>query len=266
MTALSTGLSSLNRTATSPRRKLLVLATFGLLVGACSKAKPTESAKELSPAAAGAASVLPSPTEARTIAASATAPAAAPLASAIPSTPSLSEDATGTLALSWKLANAPNEYVSVSLVAGDQTFELGKLSAASDDAHGTVETCAMKNKGTTESRLSCGMTPFYNWYTAKLSGGSLVVTLTTGVYDDVGSEKVKEVLSKPTTATALKVTGPAPKGISGNCTPGFVQKGPDKPCMKQCLKGKGCKATEKCELTAVEGTDGPHKVSACVPK
>jgi len=36
--------------------------------------------------------------------------------------------------------------------------------------------------------------------------------------------------------------------------------------MRQCLKGTGCKATEKCELTAVEGTDGPHKVSAYVPK
>lgn len=210
----------------------------------------------------------PTPKNAAPNASAATTTNAAPAAS-IATTPAgtaLAADPTGALPLSWKIANGPTAKVTVSLVAGDQTFPLGALDATSDDGPATVESCAMKNSGTGESRLSCGATPHYNWYTAKISGGSLVVSLTDGVDQDPGSEKVTEVLKKPTTATALKATGPASKALYGECRPGFVQKKAGAPCMRQCLKGTGCKATEKCELTAVEGTDGPHKVSACVPK
>ena len=179
----------------------------------------------------------------------------------------LAADTNGALPLSWKLANAPNAKVSVSLVAGDQTIPIGSLDATTDDGPATVEACAMKNTGATESRLACGGTPHYNFYTAKISGGSLVVSLTDGVEQEPGSEKISEVVRKTTNATALKATGPASKALYGECRPGYVQKGPGQPCMHQCLKSATvCKATEKCELTAVVGTDGPHKVSACVPK
>lgn len=235
--------------------KNLRFVACGLLLFACSKDPP----KEASPTPPNSASAAAS--SGTTSAVPITPPAAtAPAGSALPA------DGSGALVVAWKIANAPEEMVTVSLVAGDRTFPLGKLAAASDEAPGNVETCAMKNTGTNESRLACGMTPYYNFYTAKISGGSLVVSLTDGVEPDPGSEKVTEVLKKPTTATTLKATGPASKALFGNCRAGFVQKGPDKPCMRQCLKGTGCKATEKCELTAVEGTDGPHKVSACVPK
>jgi len=232
------------------------LLACGLLLFACSKdpakdAPPTPTNSASAAAPAGTTSAVP----------------VTPPSTTAPAGSALAADGTGALVLSWKVANAPQEMVIVSLVAGDQTFSLGKLSAASDEAPGTVETCAMKNTGTNDSRLSCGMTPHYNFYTAKISGGALVVSLTDGVDNDPpGSETVTEVLKKPTTATALKATGPASKALFGNCRAGFVQKGPDKPCMRQCLKGTGCTATAKCELTAVQGTDGPHKVSACVPK
>lgn len=211
----------------------------------------------------------PTPKNAPPVASAATTTNAAPAGSAAttPTGIALSADASGALPIQWKIANAPNENVTVSIVAGDQTIPLGKLAAASDDGPGTVDTCAMKNTGTGESRLSCGMTPHYNWYTAKISKGELVVTLTDGVDQDPGSEKVSEVVKKTTNATVLKATGPASKALFGECRPGYVQKGPGQPCMHQCLKGPSvCKATEKCELTAIVGTDGPHKVSACVPK
>jgi hypothetical protein len=210
----------------------------------------------------------PTPKNAAPAASATTTTNAAPASSDVTAAAgtALAAGANGALPLSWKITNAPNEMVSVSLVAGDQTIALGTLAAASDDGPGTVDTCSMKNTGTGESRLSCGMTPHYNWYTAKIAGGALVVSLTDGVDQDPGSEKVKEVARRPTTATSLEASGPASKALYGECRPGYVQKGPGQPCMHQCLKGTGCKATEKCELTAVEGTDGPHRVSACVPK
>lgn len=234
--------------------KTLRFVAFGFLLLACSKDAAKDSAptpKNAAPSATGTTNAAP----------------VTPSAATAPAGIALSADANGALPLSWKIANAPNESVTVSLVAGDQTIPVGTLAAASDDAPGNVDTCAMKNSGTGESRLSCGMTPHYNWYTAKITGGSLVVTLTDGIDQDPGSEKVTEIVRKTTNATALKATGPASKALFGECRPGYVQKGPGQPCMHQCLKGPSvCKATEKCELTAIVGTDGPHKVSACVPK
>jgi hypothetical protein len=197
---------------------------------------------------------------------------AAPAASAVgsattPAGNALAADANGALALSWKIANAGYPKVTVSLVAGDQTIPVGTLDATSDsEGDGTISACSMKNTGAT-STLWCGGTPHYNYYTAKISGGSLLVTLTDGVDQDPVPEKVTEVLRRPTMATTLKATGPASPALYGECRPGYVQKGPGQPCMHQCLKSATvCKATEKCELTSVVGIDGPHKVSACVPK
>lgn len=235
-------------------RALSIFAVAGAV--ACND-KPPASDKPAAKDSPPAASVTTNAAPPASAAGSVTAPAGTALAA----------DANGALPVSWKIANAPNEMVTVSLVSGDHTIPLGTLSAASDDAPGTVDTCAMKDTGTRESRLSCGMTPHYNWYTAKIAGGSLVVSLTDGVDQDPSSEKVTEVARRPTTATSLKATGPASKALFGECRPGYVQKGPGQPCMHQCLKGPAaCKASEKCELTAVVGTDGPHKVSACVPK
>src|SRR5213075_2017824 len=107
--------------------------------------------------------------------------------------------------------------------------------------------------------------PAYNFYTAKISGGALVITLTTSVDDVAGSEKVKEVLRRPTTATMLKATGPASPALFGNCRPGFVQKTAEGVCMRQCLKVTECKGKDVCTMVAVKGLDGDHRVHACVP-
>jgi hypothetical protein len=188
----------------------------------------------------------------------ATAPAA-------PASENLAGDASGVLSLTWKAVDAAKENVAVSIVAGDETISVGQLSAATDDAPGTVATCGMRNKGATASMFSCGGTPNYNFYTAKLTGGALVVTLTTGIAQEPSSEKVKEVLRRSTNATSLKATGPASPALYGNCPVGWVQKAADAVCMRQCLKGTECKGKDTCQLVDVMGSDGDHRVRACVP-
>lgn len=177
----------------------------------------------------------------------------------------LAADSSGTLALAWKAVNAQSPRVVVSIVAGTDTVPVGELDATSDDTpSGTIEACSMKNRGK-ESTFSCGGVPAYNFYTAKIEGGALVVTLTTGVDQDPGSEKVKEIVRRPTTATTLKATGPASQALYGNCRIGYVQRTADSPCLHKCIKGTECKGTDVCKLIDITGTDGPHKVSACIP-
>lgn len=193
----------------------------------------------------------------------------APAPSAVPPATSASSLAAenGVLTLAWRATNAANAHVAVSVVTAGQTIALGELDATADsEPSGTVESCAMQKGVATSSEFVCGGTPAYNFFTAKLAGGALVITRTTGVDGDPSSEKVVEVARRPTSATTLKSTGPASKGLWGNCRPGYVQRKEDSPCLRQCLKGNECKATDKCELIAVKGTDGDHKVHACVSK
>ena len=86
--------------------------------------------------------------------------------------------------------------------AGDR-IRLGDISGASDGGYGAAgpaSTCSMKNAGGTSS-LSCGGTPAYHFYTAKLEGGALVVRLTTGVDNVPALERTTEVLRRATGAT-----------------------------------------------------------------
>lgn len=190
--------------------------------------------------------------------------ATASASAAPPASGALAADTTGTLPLTWKLSGVANENVAVSLVAGGETLALGTLFGASDDPPGGVGSCAMKRTSSLRSTLECGGVPAYNFYTAALQEGALVVTLTTGVDMDPGSERVKVVARRPTTATAIKASGPASRGLSGNCRPGHVQRTLESPCLRQCLKGTECKAGEKCVFVSVKGLDGDHRVHACV--
>lgn len=225
-----------------------------VLLAACKETPKTEITNDASATAKTADAAVPEITSAVTPALAAPSDAGANLA-----------DVAGVLTIAWKVANAANEGVTVSLVAGDKTLPVGPLNAAADDAPGTIATCAMKNKGATTSELTCGGTPAYNFYTASIKGGALVVTLTTGVDGEPASEKVKEVARHPTGATSLKATGPASKALYGNCRAGQVQRTAESPCLHQCLKGNECKGTDTCQMIAVTGTDGPHRVHACVP-
>jgi hypothetical protein len=190
--------------------------------------------------------------------------ATASASAAPPAAGALVGDANGTLPLTWRLSGVANESVAVSLVAGGETLALGTLFGASDDPPGGVGSCAMKRTSSLRSTLECGGVPAYNFYTAALQEGALVVTLTTGVDMDPGSERVKVVLRRPTTATAIKASGPASRGLSGNCRPGYVQRTLESPCMRQCLKGNECKGAERCVFVSVKGLDGDHRVHACV--
>ena len=231
------------------------------VVGGCSnKGKEPEKATETSAKPVASASSTPPASP------SASAPVAASASADAPQGEPLPADASGALVGSWKIAPAAYPKMNVSLVVGDKTVTLPALDATADGPEdGKVAACAMKRSAATQSRLECGGTPHYNYFTAKLANGALVVTLTDGVDENPGSEKVTVVATRPTTATALKLTGPASPALYGNCRAGFVQRTAESPCLRQCLKGTGCKPTEKCELTAVTGLDGPHKVSACVP-
>ena len=229
---------------------LALLAPTVLLAACSSKEKAAPSG------AASAASATASPAEAK----SAPSPSAA-----VPV--GLQADASGVLTLAWKVTQGAKPNVGASITVGAETITLPPLDATSDDPDedGTVKACTMRGSTATSSELWCGGTPALNYYTAKLAGGALVVTRTEGVDGEPSADKVTEVARRPTAATSLKMTGPASPLLYGNCRPGYVQKTPDSPCMKQCLKGTGCKANEKCQLTSVTGGDGPHKVSACVP-
>ena len=203
--------------------------------------------------------------------AAATPPSAAPSAPAADAAPeasagdgALAGDASGVLALTWKLSAGEGERVMVALAAGGETLALGGLDGASDDGPGGVGSCAMKRSSAAQSTLECGAVPAYNFYTAALQKGELVVTLSTGVDMEPGSDRVKVVLRRPTTATALKASGPASKGLSGNCRPGYVQRTLESPCLRQCLKGTECRGADKCVFVNVKGLDGDHRVHACV--
>lgn len=236
------------------------LLTVALALSAC-KDKEPEKAPEPPKPTASAAPSAPTASAAPSAAVSSSASAAAAEGEPLPA------DASGALAGSWKIVPGAYPKMTVSLVVGDKNVPLPALDATSDGPEdGKVAACAMRGSSATVSKLECGGTPHYNYFTAKLAGGALVVTLTDGVDESPGSEKVTVVAKRPTTATTLKLTGPASPALHGNCRAGFVQKTLESPCLHQCLKGTGCKPTEKCELTAVTGTDGPHKVSACVPK
>jgi hypothetical protein len=252
MTTRSTDVTDLGMRV--PLLSLFILATLGCQDKAAGAGSPTA----MSATAATSATATP-------ITSGPTSTVSGDAASAT-GEGAIAGDATGTLLLAWKITNAVKPRVSVSIVAGEQSILVGDLDATSDDApDGTVEACSMRNKGK-ESTLTCGGTPAYNFYTAKIEGGALVVSLTTGVDNDPpGSEKVKQVLRRPTTATALKATGPASQALYGNCRAGYVQRKADTPCLHKCIKGTECKGTDACKLIDITGTDGPHKVSACVP-
>lgn len=212
------------------------------------------SAKSAPSASSGAASSASSPVSPEGGAAGGTASEA------------LAADANGVLNLTWKVAPGDAAKVGVSVVVGDQTIALAALEASSDGpGDGTVAACGMRGGGPTESMLTCGMTPHFNFYTAKLEGGALVIRRTEGDDEAPNADKVTIAARRPTTATSLKATGPASPGLYGNCRPGFVQRTADSACMRQCLKGNECKATDKCTMVAITGLDGPHKVHACVP-
>lgn len=188
-------------------------------------------------------------------------PSATPAASGS----ALAADANGALTLAWKGANAGGEKVTVSVVAANETIPLGTLDGTSDDPQSGLASCAMRSPSPTTSTFGCGGTPAYNFYTATLKGGELVISLSTGVDGEPSSEKVKEVARRTTAATSLRPSGPASPALYGNCRPGSVQTSPTAPCMRQCLKGTECKGTDKCTFVTVKGTDGDHRVHACVP-
>lgn len=228
-----------------------------LLLAAC---KDTSKPDAPAPGTASASAAVSAPA-----AASVPPPSSAPVTA---TSGALPDDGHGVLTLAWKVANAPNERVSVSAVVGDQTIAVGLLSAAADDGPGTVATCAMREASSTASSLWCGATPAYNYFTAKLVNGALVFTKSSGIDDPSGGPAkpdVVEVSRQPTAATTLRSTGPASPALFGNCRPGYVQKTADGVCMRQCLKGNECKGKDTCSFVTVKGTDGDHKVHACVP-
>ncbi len=92
--------------------------------------------------------------------------------------------------------------MNVSLAINGETTFLGALDATSDDPIEGVATCREK-ASTGSSRLVCGATPAYNFFTVKLQERALVVSKTTGVEGEPSSEKVVEVKRFQMAATTM---------------------------------------------------------------
>lgn len=176
-------------------------------------------------------------------------------------------DGSSELTVAWKVEQRAYPTVAASVTVGDKVIALGELNATSDspEEDGKVAACGMRGATAKSSELCCGGTPLVNCYGAKLAGGELVISRTDGVDGEPAQEKITVVTRRPTRATSLRSSGPASPLLYGNCHRGFVQRTPEGACMRQCLKGTECKASEKCEMIKVQGGDGPHKVHACVP-
>lgn len=99
------------------------------------------------------------------------------------------------------------ERMEVSLEVGRERLVIGDLAGASDgEESGKPEGCSILPSGTTiRSSFGCGGTPFYNYYTAELRRGVLEITLTEGVYEEAGSERVRVVKQIPTRGVRLRV-------------------------------------------------------------
>jgi hypothetical protein len=115
----------------------------------------------------------------------------------------------------WRAVQAPEEQVVVTLVVDGKAHELGKISAASDDAPGTPGTCKdMDDPAPTPTSIGfvCGGTPAYNYYRAEVKGTEIVVTLVTGTDGEDGSEhhsEVKKIPVEKPTMTVKAYTPPA---------------------------------------------------------
>lgn len=100
------------------------------------------------------------------------------------------------------------ERIEVSLEVGGERILIGDLAGASDDGEesGKPEGCRILPSGTAvRTSFGCGGTPFYNYYTAELRQGVLEITLTEGVYEEAGSERVRGVKQIPTPGVRLRV-------------------------------------------------------------
>jgi hypothetical protein len=160
--------------------------------------------------------------------------------------------------------------VAVSVTIDGESTKLEALSGISDEPPSGIATCTI---GITpaSSQLECGFFPKFAYYDAQLKEGTLTIRRIEGGYGD-DSEQIIEgnrvVLSRPSTATGLSVSGPGIRSdIDSSCGPGFVKRTTyDGACVQTCPKKIGCKATEVCKLIDVQGAHRPHKMSACVPK
>jgi hypothetical protein len=134
-----------------------------------------------------------------------------------PSTPS-TPGQTGTVELAWNVQQAADENVNVTLVVAGQEIVIGPLNAGTDDlAPGTPATCSVARSSATVSEFTCGGTPAYNHYVARLEGRELVVTFVAGVDKEIApdaTEERREVKRIPVTGTAL-VTAPYVPRSSG---------------------------------------------------
>ena len=179
------------------------------------------------------------------------------------------------LVLRWQVAKtgpANLAKVAVTLRAGAATIPVGELDATNDDpSSGTPKACSLKKTSSTASSFTCGGVPAYNFFTATLKDGTLIVTRTTGVDGEKGSEKNTEVKRVPVTETALRTLAFKPaaaKASRPKCPKGQIASDAtgDWRCTQMCTSDAECKAGFFCDLqrdTTPDGRMGAVLESAC---
>jgi hypothetical protein len=132
----------------------------------------------------------------------------------------VTEDAT-KVAVRWTTSDAEQERVRVGLVIAETPVPLGVLEGASDMETGGAATCDIEKRSESETRLTCGCTPYYNFLTLTLRDGELTVMRTSGVNGDPPENEKNEVIFRRKTngkELALQSTPTAP-GHSKSCKP-----------------------------------------------
>lgn len=170
------------------------------------------------------------------------------------------------LVLRWQVAKtgaANDAKFAVTLRAGSQTIPVGDLDATEDDAtSGTPKACSLKKTSSTESSFKCGGVPAYNFLTASLKDGELIITRTTGVDGEKNSEKTKEVKRVPVTEGALRTLAYKPpvsaRAAKPKCPTGQIasEATGEWRCTQLCTSDADCKAGFFCDVQRAITPDG----------
>ncbi len=125
------------------------------------------------------------------------------------------------VAVRWTTSNAEQERVRVGVVIAEKPVSLGELEGASDMEPGGASTCDVEQRSETETRLTCGCTPFYNYLTLTLRDRELIVTRTSGVESDPPETEKNEIVYRQKTdgKAIVLFSPPTPPDKFKSCKP-----------------------------------------------
>jgi len=163
--------------------------------------------------------------------------------------------------LEWRVLPSSNARVVVTLQVDGVPYALGPLDATTDDVatSGTPAACSVRRDDPSRptSTLTCGGTPAFNFLTADLKDGAIVVTKTTGVQEGATPTEVKKVELRrvPSPAATLAVrpfaSGPAKKGAAkananAKAACAANEQSIEGECRRECRSKADCNGGQEC--------------------